>query len=780
MFTRFLFFCTSTAAASASLSWLLDATVKSIVAVSIAGVAALTAHRQASAATRHFLWLLAIAASLALPILSFVLPAWRILPSWSQLRPQSTSAPGAPVAIHSFVIAPAVNVRTSRTSTAPAPLSTLPLDEAASALRWPLLSWLWAAGCALLLVRLSVAHFFLHRMIKRCAPDIDDLILEELQRAQAQLDVRRPITLLRDPRLAIPFVFGLFRPRLVLPMESEQWSRIEVRSVLLHELAHIKRHDVAIQWLTQIACALHWFNPLIWFAAWRLRLERERACDDLVVASGVRAADYAEHLLHVATKLETPLPTFSCGAALAMARPSRLEGRLVALLNGRTNHDGVTRALAVGAIGVAVALIVPMAMLRAADEKPESAPPGTSNDAAPQPRDDSERREKNDGQTNSGQTQDHEDSRVAAETSAALRQQADQDIMKLRAQLDELRQQFNDAHPKVKEVRARLAELEAERNLRSGNDPFAAPNDPSGSAERALALLRLQQAQLEYRRANELHNQKMISAAERDKAKATVDLRRAELAGDQSEVARVELAQAEAQLARLLELRGQKVVSETECEQAKLAVEAARIRLQQRELEAAQAKQLSQKPIRTVDKVPVLGDLPFLGRLFRKSGSSELAEGEPTAEAAPAGAAGVTAGTAEDRPAQRAQSAMRVVALKYTDAATVSPLVEKAMAAQKQMVHVLSDARTNSLVIVANDAGIEAAVRFIALLDKSSGNEASPADLDAARSGKNPKATQQAVEAQQQLVESTRLRLQQAEEELKRLKALHEAQGDRL
>jgi type II secretory pathway component GspD/PulD (secretin) len=123
---------------------------------------------------------------------------------------------------------------------------------------------------------------------------------------------------------------------------------------------------------------------------------------------------------------------------------------------------------------------------------------------------------------------------------------------------------------------------------------------------------------------------------------------------------------------------------------------------------------------------------------------------------------------------------MRVVALKYTDAATVSPLVEKAMAAQKQMVHVLSDARTNSLVIVANDAGIEAAVRFIALLDKSSGNEASPADLDAARSGKNPKATQQAVEAQQQLVESTRLRLQQAEEELKRLKALHEAQGDRL
>ena len=143
------------------------------------------------------------------------------------------------------------------------------------------------------------------------------------------------------------------------------------------------------------------------------------------------------------------------------------------------------------------------------------------------------------------------------------------------------------------------------------------PRKESESGEEALARIRLKQAELEMQRAADLYQQKMISASEYEKAKAMVDVRRAELRGDQTEVARVELAQAEAQLARLSEVHREKLVSDAEYEQAKFAVEEARIRLKQRELGATDAKRGEAPRVKAVSKIPVLGDIPILGRLFQ-------------------------------------------------------------------------------------------------------------------------------------------------------------------
>ena len=120
------------------------------------------------------------------------------------------------------------------------------------------------------------------------------------------------------------------------------------------------------QLLAQIACALHWFNPLVWLAAWRLCVERERACDDLVLASGVRPSAYAGHLLEVVTGLSPARWTQSCG--LAMARKSSLEGRLVAVLSENLNRRGVSMVLAAIALAIGIGIAVPIAMLRAVDE----------------------------------------------------------------------------------------------------------------------------------------------------------------------------------------------------------------------------------------------------------------------------------------------------------------------------------------------------------------------------------------------------------------------------
>jgi beta-lactamase regulating signal transducer with metallopeptidase domain len=93
---------------------------------------------------------------------------------------------------------------------------------------------------------------------------------------------------------------GIFRSVIVLPRDAEVWNEERQWFVLAHELAHIRRRDGILQPIHQLACALYWFNPLIWVASKRLQLERERACDDEVLQLGANADDYASHLLEIA------------------------------------------------------------------------------------------------------------------------------------------------------------------------------------------------------------------------------------------------------------------------------------------------------------------------------------------------------------------------------------------------------------------------------------------------------------------------------------------------
>ena len=346
---------------------LMDSAFKGAALLGVAGLAALALCR-ASAATRHLVWVFAVAALLVLPVLSASLPGWRVLPRWTAApapAPVATSgsvatpAPPALLGAHSPVSPPVIEVADSATRLGAGP--RLPRD---------IRGWLpvaWAAGCALLLARLMAAYWLLWRATGRCAVVQDARLAEMLEAARRRLGVRPLVQVQLDPRRTIPLIWGAWRPRLLLPAEAVEWNDSQLRSVLLHELAHIKRHDLAAQCLLQAACALHWFNPLVWLAAWRLQAEAECACDDLVLASGVRASEYAEHVLRVATQFVPARGT--PGAGLAMARPSRLEGRLVAVLNERVNRRGVTRTLMWLALAAGLGVVIPVAMLRAAEDK---------------------------------------------------------------------------------------------------------------------------------------------------------------------------------------------------------------------------------------------------------------------------------------------------------------------------------------------------------------------------------------------------------------------------
>jgi len=388
---------------SASSLLLVDSAVKGTALLVLAAAVATILWRD-SAATRHLVWMLAIVAILVVPVLSALLPQWRVLPGWAGLSPSTVLTelnPARPVTAAFELPQYAAPEAAERPAAAvPQPVAALPDSRPAQAApeitpasavgnwNWrTTLPCVWAVGFCALLLRLMAARWILWNTERQGtviwsssppATTTHDPLATAAEAACRQLSIDRPITLLVHTDKTIPVVWGILRCHLLLPVAARDWTGEQLRSVLLHELAHVQRRDTTAQLLTQLACALHWFNPLVWLAAWRLDVERERACDDLVLASGVRPSAYAGHLLEVVTGLAPGRWTHSCG--LAMARQSSLEGRLLAVLSDARNRRGVTRILAAAAVMLAAAVAIPLAMLGAA--APDKAPDKTEAAAA--------------------------------------------------------------------------------------------------------------------------------------------------------------------------------------------------------------------------------------------------------------------------------------------------------------------------------------------------------------------------------------------------------------
>jgi TonB family protein len=177
--------------------------------------------------------------------------------------------------------------------------------------------------------------------------------------------------------------FGLLRPAVFMPPEAAAWSEERRRIVLLHELAHVRRGDVATHLLARTALSLNWWNPLAW-SAWREFLkERERATDDLVLNAGARASDYAGHLLEVARTLQSAPAT--AWAAVAMARRSQLEGRLLAILDSGVKRHVPGRMAALAATLLAIAAVAPFAAMQAQTPAQQTAPAATSPETSGAP-----------------------------------------------------------------------------------------------------------------------------------------------------------------------------------------------------------------------------------------------------------------------------------------------------------------------------------------------------------------------------------------------------------
>ena len=330
-----------------ALSFLIGCTVKATLVLTLAAIAA-RAMRSCSAATRHQAWVLGLAGSLALPVLTLVLPSWRsatlgnAAKFWGAAR-----AAGASV---NFQKLPSTVIDAAAAS---------PLTG-----QWiKLIFLLWVFGALFIAAKLLVGIARLAWVSAHSASLVQAGWSQMVSGQCKRLGIVRPVQVLlsADPA-SMPLTWGFLRPRILLPAGATEWPPDQRSTVLSHELAHIARHDWLAQIFAELTRAMYWFHPLAWFAAAKLRSESERACDDSVLNSGVDPSHYASQLLDLARTLKNAHRGWS--TALAIARPTNLERRFIAMLNPNLNRGGISRRTGLLLKAAALCLLLPLAALR--------------------------------------------------------------------------------------------------------------------------------------------------------------------------------------------------------------------------------------------------------------------------------------------------------------------------------------------------------------------------------------------------------------------------------
>ncbi len=287
---------------------------------------------RSAAAWRHAVWFFIFMIILFLPLLAMWTPHWHI----PVLKIETSEKSGEP---HQ----PLVNIepvegRISHAKAALNPPETPAAAQSFSVRIQPvssqtLLTIFWFAGFLLFQIRYIIGQFQLFKLIKSSTLATDSSISQLRKKVKDRLSLSGRIQILVSDELQTPLATGFFRHNILLPSAWTTWNRDHLEYVLLHEAAHMKRRDMLTQFIVHIIAGLFWFNPAVWFAQKQFVIEREHACDDLVVAHSNNPQRYADMLLEFAQKsFAMPRAAY---AGLSMARSSQLEGRLLSILKSK-------------------------------------------------------------------------------------------------------------------------------------------------------------------------------------------------------------------------------------------------------------------------------------------------------------------------------------------------------------------------------------------------------------------------------------------------------------
>ncbi len=242
----------------------------------------------------------------------------------------------------------------------------------------PWLFWLWAAGSLACLIQQAAGAGMVSRILRASEAVPSRAWQQLLTDCQHTLGMSGRVHLRLSGPGFVPSATGLLRRTVLLPAEALSWTPEQSRLVLLHELGHFQRGDLWTHALGRLACALHWFNPFAWFLQRQIAIEREYACDALVIARGATPTDYATLLYDMATAAQHRPPLSAACLTMASPHTGKLEARIHRILAPALRKGKLARLLESTACLSSIALLLACAACKPVARVVPSSSPWTA------------------------------------------------------------------------------------------------------------------------------------------------------------------------------------------------------------------------------------------------------------------------------------------------------------------------------------------------------------------------------------------------------------------
>ncbi len=209
------------------------------------------------------------------------------------------------------------------------------------------LLYLWISGVIVFGIFVLMKNLNFWMIIKSRPLLIDQNLLDLLEECKRRMKIHTVLGVVITDRVKCPALFGYIRPRLLLPEGTlEKLNHQELTYVFMHELGHLKRHDIGVSWLLSIMQVIHWFNPLVWFAIYQMRVDQESACDASAL-SRIRYNQTAEYGQAIIGFLEKFCQNRQLPALAGIMESKSQMKRRIAMI---TNYKRLTRLTTIVAL----------------------------------------------------------------------------------------------------------------------------------------------------------------------------------------------------------------------------------------------------------------------------------------------------------------------------------------------------------------------------------------------------------------------------------------------